>query len=334
MLRNCRPDYVTLPDYNWRYVAAVRTEIAYTPQDPNIGEPSHHFYQNILRNGGTCGPRAFFGRFILRAFGVPTWGVTQRSHAALSHWTPRGWVINLGAAFQYSWWDKDGEPMSGTQFQLETRARADAADYAKVLRAQWLGRILGEPSYNERKSREGGFWNSTGHYLAMRIASTAAIHESSGPEANQSGGQEEKPSAEAPSITDRQTRVDNGVITIPAVAHGKTTGKSAAMKSHSDGMQLRGYGGFGTEYAFETIEAGRYELSIRVATTQDGQVFITSANQGNPPVETPVPYTKGMRQETPPVAVELAEGKNTLRFEIKKDSRCVAIKEFILRPVK
>ena len=62
--------------------------------------PSLHQYQNIIKNGGVCGRRAFFGRFILRSFGIPTWGVTQHAHAALSHWTPKGWVVNLGAGFR------------------------------------------------------------------------------------------------------------------------------------------------------------------------------------------------------------------------------------------
>lgn len=85
-------------------------------------------YQNIIRNGGVCGRRAFFGRFLLRAFGIPTWGVTQHKHAALSHWTPKGWVVNLGAGFEHSWWDKDEAPRSGSDFLLETQARAHPQD--------------------------------------------------------------------------------------------------------------------------------------------------------------------------------------------------------------
>lgn len=114
MLRTYRPDHTSNPDYGWRYSSSVKTEVSYGSQNVSKDLPSLHKYQNIPMNGGVCGRRAFFGRFILRSFGMPVWGVTQHKHAALSHWTPRGWVVNLGAGFNASWWDKDGTPRSGS----------------------------------------------------------------------------------------------------------------------------------------------------------------------------------------------------------------------------
>ncbi|MEI7945932.1 MAG: hypothetical protein WCJ02_04520, partial [bacterium] len=128
MLRNYRPDHIYNPDYGWRYSATVRTEVPYGSQNVKDDLPSLQQYQNIIKDGGVCGRRAFFGRFILRSFGIPTWGVTQHAHAALSHWTPKGWVVNLGAGFPHSWWDKDEVPRSGSDFLLETQARAHAQD--------------------------------------------------------------------------------------------------------------------------------------------------------------------------------------------------------------
>jgi hypothetical protein len=140
MLRNYRPDHILNPDYGWRYSATVRTEVRYGSQNVKNDLPSLQNYQNIIKDGGVCGRRAFFGRFILRSFGIPTWGVTQHAHAALSHWTPKGWLVNLGAGFNHSWWDKDEAPRSGTDFLLETQARENAQEYVKVLRAQWVRR--------------------------------------------------------------------------------------------------------------------------------------------------------------------------------------------------
>ncbi|MFM2171660.1 MAG: hypothetical protein RI957_1889, partial [Verrucomicrobiota bacterium] len=160
MLRNYRPDHIEANDYGWRYVSSVKTEVPYGSQNVQFDIPSQHKYQNIIKNGGVCGRRAFFGRFILKSFGIPTWGVTQKAHAALSHWTPKGWVVNLGAGFHASWWDKEEVSMSGTQFLLETQARAHADAYNQVLRAQWVSRILGEPAYNERKKVAGGLWSN------------------------------------------------------------------------------------------------------------------------------------------------------------------------------
>ena len=107
MLQTYRPDHIYTPDYGWRYVAAVKTEVPYGSQNQKYDLDTLHQHQNIAKDGGVCGRRAFFGRFMLRSFGIPTWGVTQKAHAALSHWTPKGWVVNLGAGYQHSWWDKD-----------------------------------------------------------------------------------------------------------------------------------------------------------------------------------------------------------------------------------
>ena len=72
MLRNYRPDLVTMEDYTWRYVQSVRTEIKYGSEEGKYDRQDFHLFQNVLMNGGVCGRRAFFGRFILRAFGIPT----------------------------------------------------------------------------------------------------------------------------------------------------------------------------------------------------------------------------------------------------------------------
>ena len=63
--------------------------------------------------------------------------------------------------------------LSGTEFLLETQAREHAQDYLKVLRAQWISRILGEQAYNDRKKIAGGFWSSMAHYQAVVLAAKA-----------------------------------------------------------------------------------------------------------------------------------------------------------------
>lgn len=72
MLRNYRPDLIMMEDYTWRYVHSVRTEIKYGSEEGKFDRKDLHLFQNVLMNGGVCGRRAFFGRFILRAFGMPT----------------------------------------------------------------------------------------------------------------------------------------------------------------------------------------------------------------------------------------------------------------------
>jgi hypothetical protein len=336
MLRNYRPDHISTPDYGWRYVSAVKTEVPYGSQNVQYDKDTLQQYQNIILNGGVCGRRAFFGRFILRTFGIPTWGVTQKAHAALSHWTPKGWVVNLGAGYDHSWWDKGDVSLSGSQFLLETQARAYPQDFIKVLRSQWISRILGEEAYNDRKKIEGGFWSSVANLQSIAIASKAI---SLGPlgqelaEANEPQGKQ-KPAPAPIAPTEQKISVKDGIITIPAVASGKAAGKSSAMKSYSGGMQLHSLGGFKTEYQFDAPQAGKYKLTARVATVQEGQKFLFAANGSSPSTETAVPYTLGMWQQTQPVEVTLKSGNNTLQVELKEGSRGVSIKDFILTAVK
>lgn len=333
MLRNYRPDHIYSADYGWRYVAAVKTEVPYGSQNVHLDIPSQHKYQNIAKNGGVCGRRAFFGRFMLKSFGIPTWGVTQKAHAALSHWTPKGWVINLGAGFHASWWDKEEVSMSGTQFLLESQARAHTDKYIQVQRAQWVSQVLGEPAYNERKKVAGGLWSNVGLYLAKQLAATASTLGPLGQELGEANEREQKVASDAVSAVDTKVTVAQGIITIPAVAHAKTSGKAAAMKSYAGGMQIHALGGFNADYVIDAPAAGKYVLTARVATVQDGQKFSISTN-GGAATESGVPYTVGMWQPTAPIEVTLQRGKNTIQFAMTPESRGVTIKDFTLKPAK
>ena len=103
MLRNYRPDHIYNSNYGWRYVSIVSSDVKYGSGDVKYDRPELQRYQNILMNGGVCGRRAFIGRFILRAFGIPTTARPSRGHAALAHWTPKGWVVNLGGGWGAGW---------------------------------------------------------------------------------------------------------------------------------------------------------------------------------------------------------------------------------------
>jgi hypothetical protein len=341
MLRNYRPDHIYNSDYGWRYSGTVRTEVKYGSECVKDDLPSLHAYQNIPKDGGVCGRRAFFGRFILKCFGIPTWGVTQHKHAAVGHWTPKGWVINLGAGFQHSWWDKDESPRSGSDFLLETQARSQPKDYMNVLRAQWVSRVLGEQEYNERKRVAGGLWSNMAHYQARSIA-TAAKAVALAPLGQELGEANESEAKKASAVekvvitaADQKPVVgQDGTITIPSVAHNKPTGHFAVMKSFSGGLQKHASGGFKAQYVIDAPQAGKYLLAARVATVHEGQKFLFTANDTNPAAEVAVPYTVGMWQQSKPIEVVLVKGQNLLRVEIKDGSRGVAIKEFSLTPMK
>jgi hypothetical protein len=337
MLRAYRPDHIYNPDYGWRYVSSIRTEVPYGSQNVQYDLPTLHKYQNIPKNGGVCGRRAFFGRFILQAFGIPTWGVTQHKHAALSHWTPKGWVVNLGAGFEHSWWDKDEVPRSGSDFLLETQARAHGAEYLKVQRAQWISRILGETQYNHRKAIEGGFWSQLAQYQAQSLASTAVTLGPLGKElaeANETKGKQKIDNAKVEAADQNIVSSADGSITIPAVAHSSPAGSFAAMKSFTEGMQLHITGGYKAEYVVDVPQAGKYTLSAHMATLQDGHKLWIAVNNPQQPIPFPVPYTVGLWQESKPIEITLVKGKNTLHIALEKESRGVSVKEFQLKPAR
>lgn len=332
MLRAYRPDHIATADYGWRYVASVRTDVSYGSQNVSKDLPSLHSYQNIPLNGGVCGRRAFFGRFVLRSFGIPVWGVTQFKHAAVSHWTPKGWVVNLGAGFDHSWWDKDEAPRSGSDFLLETQARAHGPEFLKVQRAQWASRALGEQAYNDRKQVAGGFWSSVGHYQAALLAAKSVTLGPLGQELAEANEKKEKLEKVATTDADKKAIVTAGVITIPAVAHSKPAGSFATMKSSGSGQQMHCKGGFKAQYEFEAPQAGKYALTARVATFTDGQRFLLSANDAKQSLEAAVPFTVGVWQETKPVEITLAQGRNVLTLALPQDSRGVTVKDFTLKP--
>jgi hypothetical protein len=341
MLRNYRPDHISTSDYRWRYAESVRTEVKYGSADTKNDLPTLQFYQNIIMNGGVCGRRAFFGRFILRSFGIPTLARPQPGHATLVHWTPNGWVICLGAG--WGWGSVEGN--ADTDFLAMTQARKVEASYPQVQRAQWVGAALGEKKASGLAGGASGFWNGVALYRQKAIiekakaVALAAVGTDIG-EANES---KEKEVVKAATVTDADKKIVVGpdvVITIPAVACSKptnSTGKIRFMKSCLGGMQLhynRLGGAEGFEYTFEAPAAGKYALSARVVTTSAEQHLLVAANDAKEPTDIAVPFTVGMWDKTPPVEVSLVKGRNVLRFSRSEPVKGLTIKDFTLTPIR
>ncbi len=343
MLRNYRPDHISTFDYRWRYVGAVRTEVRYGSQDNKYDKPELQFFQNILMNGGVCGRRAFFGRFILRAFGVPTTARPQRGHAALAHWTPDGWVVCLGGGWGIGWtktrYRKDRD------FLASTQARNSEKAYLQVRRAQWVGDVLGEKRTFGFHSGAPAFWNGVSLYWQRAIiekakaVALAAVGTDIG-EANES---KVKEAIKAATIAEEDRRIvvgNDGVITIPAVACSKPTNstrKIIFMESNLGGMQLH-YGRLGKheefEYTFDAPRAGKYALSARVVTPSWKQHLLVTVNGAEKPTDIAAPFTVGMWGKTEPVQVTLVKGKNLLRFSREGVVKGMTIKDFTLKSMK
>jgi len=343
MLRSYRPDHIANPDYRWRYVAAVRTEIRYRFGYGELDKPEYQFYQNILMNGGVCGRRAFFGRFMLRAFGIPTTARPQPGHAALAHWTPDGWVINLGARWGIGWtktrYKKD------LDFLATTQAREDMDAYMMVKRAQWIGDVFDEERVFGLHGDTPGFWYGVSLHAQRGIIddleakALAAVGEELG-EANESKVKYDVVDT-AVTDADRKIVVDRGTgtITVPAVACSKpreSTRKIRFMPSNLGGKQLH-YNRVGKpeefEYVVDAPRGGAYRLTARVITPTPEQFLRVAVNGAKEPVDIALPLTAGLWGATEPVEIALTQGRNLLRFSrIGEDIRGLTIRDFTLTP--
>ena len=339
MLRNYRPDIITTKDDRWRYVSLVRTCVRYGSQENKNDKPELQFFQNILMNGGICGRRAFFGRFILRSFGVPTVAKPQKGHAALGRWTPDGWVACLGAGWGTGW--APGREMAAPDFLAMTQAR-ELDGYMQVQRAFWIGDLNGEP---RKPGFESGrnqtlFWNSVALNTQKQLIETAgtktlaAVGEELG-EANESKVKYPFVSGEV-TAKDREISVSRtGVITIPAVAatsHKKSTGKVLFVNSSLGGMQMhysRNGGDQDVKYEFDAPAAGTYALTMRVAVPAWKQNVSLIVNGKVTTIE--LPHTVGMWETTKPIKLQLKKGKNTLTLSRKGVVQEVATKGFTIR---
>jgi len=341
MMRNYRPDHITNPDYKWRYTRIVKSDVPYQSPawDPELGTKT----QQMIAGGGKCGPRAFFGRFATRAFGIPSRRSTQTGHAAMNHWTPDGWVVCFGG-----WWSINRcGPWTGLDFLLDSQAREHPKEYMKVLRAQWIGDALGEADVSiQHYGKGGGFWDGLAFYKKRAIVEDAkveALELVGGMKLGESDdpiGDEKGDDIEIPEEDRRIVIGEDGVITIPVAACSKPTNntdKITFMESSGGGTQVH-YQRLGNrpellQYTVELPAAGKYDLTIRVATVSTRQQVILRLNRRTL-IDVPLPYTKGMWEETEPVSIELREGRNTLQLTSRAPNRGVSIKQFQLKPVR
>lgn len=244
MLRNYRPNHIYTSNYGWRYVGIVKTDVRYGSGDVKYDRPELQFFQNILMNGGVCGRRAFFGRFILRAFGIPTIARPSRGHGALAHWTPNGWVVCLGPRWGAGW--TKTRYKNGLDFVATGQARRNREAYLKVKRAYWIGDVVGEKRTYGEHAGTPAFWNAVALRTQRMIIEESkavtldAIGEDLGEASEPTVA--EKVMASPVTAEDREiTREKNGVISIPAAAYSKPSGNTrevVAMKSFEGGLQV------------------------------------------------------------------------------------------------
>ncbi len=343
MIRTYRPDHVSTPDYKWRYVRIVKSDVPYISptDDPSLGSPA----QQHIALGGICGRRAYFGRLAGRAFGIPCRASTQTGHGAMCHWTPDGWVICFGAGWSVAWCG----PQGGLDFLLDSQAREFTDDYKKVVRAQWIGDALGEKDVNigpGQVGTGGGFWDGLAYCKKQAIVKDAevkALELMGGMKLGESDelmGDEVGAEIEIPDESKEIVVESDGTFIIPAVACSspkKSSDRILFMENETGGYQLH-YSRLGAQpelvkYRVEVPAAGDYELAAEVSTVAPKQQILVRLNREEPaPFD--LPFTKGAWETTKPLKVSLAEGRNTISITARAPNRGVSINRFRLTPVK
>lgn len=253
MLRNYRPDHIFTANEGWRYANVVNTDVRYGSIDVRNDRPELLGVQNILMNGGICGRRAFFARFICRAFGIPATARPSGGHGASARWTPQGWVVVLGPPWGHGW--TTTRYRNDHDFVATTQARARGDQFLKVKRAQWIGDVMGETRcYGERDNKTApAFWNGVALATQGRMIeeSKAVALNALGAELGEANGPALAQGVLSTTITPDDRKIAfgaDGTITIPAAAFTKPNGSSEgddesagdviAMKSFAGGMQV------------------------------------------------------------------------------------------------
>ena len=342
MLRTYRPDHIRMEDYAWRYIRMIKSDVPYTSttHDPSLGIPA----QEHIALGGICGRRAFLGRLCTRSFGIPSRASTQTGHGAMSHWTPDGWVVCLGAWWSMAWCG----PQGGLDFLLDSQAR-DHDAYQLVRRAQWIGDAYGEPDTSIRPSgygKGGGFWDSLAFVkkeIIVEQAKVEALELVGGMKLGESDdliGDEVGEEIEIPEKFKEFIKGEDGSITMPAVgcySPRKPSDRILFLESWEEGYQLH-YTRLGSrpelfKYRVDVPAAGEYELTAEAATVSPNLRMLVRINHDEPqPFD--MPYTHGMWKTSEAVKVKLEEGRNTISFTARTPNRGVSIKNWTLKPVK
>lgn len=337
-IRNYRPEFCFIVDERqWRYCRIVKSDVGYS--NP-VWYKEPRSYDQILSGGGKCGPRAWFGRFACKAFGIPVWGCRQPGHAAMAVWTPRGWQTCLGGGFQVSFWDG----LNGFNFELEAKARSklktDEAYYQKVYRLRMMSILKKEDNKKvdkQKMSHPSCLWYSLDLKKRQQLANQATEEDLSTltfPKSDVETKIEKvmKTKLEVESIT----KEADGTIVMPGAATSKPTRDTTSEsfpKSFLGGRQL--FMGSKSHVEFTVpagmASAGLYNLTMKICNVhRDDQTLKVTVN--DKAQMWTAPYTMGMWEEAGPLKIEVPDGEVKIALDRSVKKGGLAIKFLKLTP--
>ncbi|KAL7575012.1 hypothetical protein ACA910_010828 [Epithemia clementina (nom. ined.)] len=358
-LMNYRPDLILSPcEPKWSYCFIVKSDVAYKCPD---WYKQPRTYDQMLSGGGKCGPRAWYGRFACKAFGIPTWGCRQPGHAAMTRWTPNQWETCLGAGWPVSYWTDRGGP----NFKLETDVRrvcGSAARYRQLVqRLMWVGTKGGEKHQSVKNKNEpvpAEPWSALALFQSKILAATPPgkpLRDSTNIAKTRDNTEkvvskirrlknQGDPEPGRPSWNKEKTK-----LTLPAdcCCKPKQPNKIHFHKSFSGGRQIFMQGDGVLEYILtpellwpdNKMKPKDWKLSFRVCTVHRAEtdMVVTIAPEANSEPKriynVPLPYTKGEWQTTEAVTIVLEGGPKRLSLKRAYQQFGIALKEITLSPI-
>lgn len=360
-LQTYRPDWALTDDVQWRYCRLVRLDVDYKTPEWTSWPRS---MDQALSGGGKCGPRAWFGRFICQAFGIPIWGVRQPGHAALSRWTEKGWMICLGAGFNKSWW----EDRCGDDFKLETMVRdrlpSPTAYLQQVMRLEWLARYQKESNKTIRKPciyDPNAPWYALSLVQRRILSKLDKFKKSNGGESHYPKSTRIVPKilhvqAAAPTVKGLAICCNNGICIPADNTPTSPSNKILIMPSFSGGRQLFLGADAIVDYALEdrwlSPVRRNYRLTVKLATAhakdaallvtvipkgrwmgRNGQKNAAKRQEAEDCYRLPLPYTKGLWGVTEGIDITLSNEHASISLQREWNHKFgVALKEVRLEP--
>lgn len=332
MLMNYAPYIAVVQDLKLQYLYILETDVL-TRNPSWTGSP--RTYQQVLSGGGKDGPNAWFGRFICKAFGIPTWGCKQGTKVGLTRWTAEGWVACNGTAWDECEW----EGVSGIDFKGEVDARAATLEedyYKKLVLLECLAEVM--------DARRGVIPEDERHILhplrtwrSLSIIQKALMLESGSPNTfKREGDSPVKTSKEKyleifeKDEPDDKIKNKSGKLTIPMGASASQYGNLMMIASFKGGKQINFAGTGHVDFDLpDDIEPRTYKVTAEVNTVhlKQGPTFFVA--EDGEPVPVQVPYTMGTWQKTTPVEVALEPGQ-TLTFRREKGNLGLALRRIYL----
>jgi len=303
-------------------------------------------YPMVLSGGGNESVNSWFGRFVLKSFGLPSWGTKFRRKEGYTRWTPEGWVALNGADWgNCSWRGKTGKDF---KTEVEARNKAPPEEYFKrLVTLQCLADIIdGNP--NSIPEGEKEVLHADRMWRSMAIVSMELLFQTE-PENVRTFEREgdsvvvtkcekylEKFQNNAPDV-DITYNDFLGACLIPASRHGFSSGNTIVIESSRGGKQLNFVADGVVEYDVpDNVPTQTYTLICEVCTVSSKQAPLMvqigdDDDDDHVLVELKIPYTEGEWQPTEGVHVEI-KGGVTLRFSRPNGSLGLAVKKFVLGP--